>query len=333
MTAQQSPLRSLLQAVEPARTHCQNAIIAALNRRETGPMTIATGIVHARERRAEAVWIRFETAQGEVSIAPILADGKRVRMTTGGGDIDGILAAAALADIEPLVAAMEALLMLELRPIGTTRTIPDDQIMLRIDGLDSTGIRHRLIAAFPETIAIVPNAPPTASLLKLSAFELLWQAHVNGPSIAADRLASVRAGDLIVLGTGPLVAQVAPIGLGKIHRGLLASSGAITIMQTSPYQPEADQVDRRTGLDKKKKSSGSELQDVRLPIRMEIDGIPVSIAELALLGPGSTLQVPAVGGVLQVRLFAGQTAFGTGEIVAIGDGYGVMIDKINGAAE
>lgn len=55
-----------------------------------------------------------------------------------------------------------------------------------------------------------------------------------------------------------------------------------------------------------------------------------SFAEAAGLTPGMVLSVPADGSSLPVRILAGNAPIARGELVAVGDGYGVLVTRILG---
>ena len=68
-----------------------------------------------------------------------------------------------------------------------------------------------------------------------------------------------------------------------------------------------------------------------LPVRVEVDGGLLSARDIAGLAAGSVLPVPQAGGTLRVRVYAGDTSIGGGELVAVGDGFGVLLDHVAGA--
>ena len=54
----------------------------------------------------------------------------------------------------------------------------------------------------------------------------------------------------------------------------------------------------------------------------------MTAAELATLGKGSVLPLPAAAGTLPVRVIAGEQCVAEGELVAVGEGFGVLITGV-----
>ena len=76
-----------------------------------------------------------------------------------------------------------------------------------------------------------------------------------------------------------------------------------------------------------------DLAALTVPTTVEIDGGGLTLERLAALGPGSVVAIPgASGGVLPVRLLAGGKRVASGELVAVGDGYGVLITAVTNPA-
>jgi flagellar motor switch/type III secretory pathway protein FliN len=71
---------------------------------------------------------------------------------------------------------------------------------------------------------------------------------------------------------------------------------------------------------------------MKVPATIEIEGGLLSARDVAGLAPGSVLPVPRTGGTLPVRVVAGGTVIGAGELVAVGDGFGVLFTSISGDA-
>jgi flagellar motor switch/type III secretory pathway protein FliN len=69
-----------------------------------------------------------------------------------------------------------------------------------------------------------------------------------------------------------------------------------------------------------------------LPVRLQlvIAQLQVPFGELGGLAPGCVIAVPSAGAELQVALTADSVPLATGRLVALGDGYGVLVDRLGG---
>ncbi len=74
-------------------------------------------------------------------------------------------------------------------------------------------------------------------------------------------------------------------------------------------------------------------ETMTVPARIEIEGGLLSARDIAGLAAGSVLPVPQSGGTLRVRVVAGGASIGRGELVAIGEGFGVLFDQVDGQGD
>lgn len=65
-----------------------------------------------------------------------------------------------------------------------------------------------------------------------------------------------------------------------------------------------------------------------VPLRFELDPADVPLARLQAMQDGAVLPLQDRDGALAVRILAGNRAIATGQIVSIGDSYGVLIETI-----
>ena len=63
-------------------------------------------------------------------------------------------------------------------------------------------------------------------------------------------------------------------------------------------------------------------------LRFELDPTDVPLARLQALQTGGVLPLQDRDGALPVRILAGNRSIATGQIVSIGDSYGVLIETI-----
>lgn len=65
-----------------------------------------------------------------------------------------------------------------------------------------------------------------------------------------------------------------------------------------------------------------------VPLRFELDQADIPLARLQALQEGGVLPLQDRDGALPVRILAGQRAIATGQIVAVGDSYAVLVESI-----
>jgi type III secretion protein Q len=319
-----TPLRDRLPALDPARAERQTRLIAALNARRLGEQTLSVRVAPERDRRAASAWIRFRTGTEVVAIAPLLVDGELVRLSGAGGAPDTAIAARLLGAIEPLTVALESALSADLHPEGLASAPPDGAILLRLDASCARhAIRHRLIVAVPATGAVARSVLPATDSALLSALRARWTATIEGPPIPARHLGTIVAGDLYLLGVAPLVARITLPG----HRGVVRarvepSKGSLTLQDDIVPAP-ADLV-AATPSAPPGEPDGVDWSLVKLPATVEIAGGLLSGRDITGFAAGSVLPLPGSGGTLEVRVVAGGAVIGAGELVAIGDGFGVL---------
>lgn len=326
MSQRISRLHDRLRAIDAGLAERQTALIAALNARAIEGGTLTARAAFERDRRAAAAWVRFRSGSRPVHLAPLLVDGGLARLARGPEGPDPAVAAALLARIEPVVAAIEAALGTELYPDGLDLSDPDDAILLRIDAIESGGaIRHRVLAALPPDGDALPTALPRAIPSALGALRWRWTARIDGPSLRAARIGTIGAGDLMLLGLTPLRPVVRLPGRARPMAGQIDLTRGTMALQNE-IEAAADR-----GADAA--AASIDWDDLRVPTIIEIDGALISGSEVAALGGGSVLPLPATGGTLPVRVIAGGTLIGTGELVAVGEGFGVLFTSVSATGD
>lgn len=326
MSRHHAPLRDRLRSIDAGRAERQTQLIAALTARALDGDMLTARVAFERDRRAAAGWIRFRADGSPVYLAPLLVDGALARLSRGHDGPDPAVAAALLARIEPLVVAIETALGAELFPDGLDTSDPADSILLRIDAHGAAGaVRHRLLVAFPaEGPVAAPVLPPVVPST-LGALRWRWTATLDGPPLRRTRVGTISAGDMMLLGVRPLRTWVklpgrAARGAGRIDliRGILTLENDTGDHAAAGHEPPLPAVEGQP----------IDWDDLRVPTVIEIDGTMVSASEVAALGVGSVLPLPAGNGTLAVRVVAGGTLIGAGELVAVGDGFGVLFTSV-----
>lgn len=329
--------RASLRRIDPDRARTQNALIGAFNNRRIDELRMSARIASERDRHAATRWIGFHTRAGAVAVAPLLVDGTLARMTVRGGDADGVAAAATLGRIETIVAAAETILGVELHPDALLAHAADDAVTVCLDAHDARGlIFHRVLLAVPSGVAIQPPDAPAHLPSIAGRLRLRWTARIELAAVRASRLATLARGDLILAGVGAPFARLSLPGRKGEWRACLEWRDRIFVLERHPQQEESPVV---SGLDEQttlqthgqtpRQTAGGDAAadwgDLRIPLAMEFEGGGMTAVEMAALGQGSVVPLPAQGGTLAVRIVAGEQVIADGELVALGDGFGVLI--------
>jgi len=323
-----APLRGRLRAIEPAAATRQTRLLAALQNRRAGDLHLTAQLAGERDRLAAAAWIRFDTPDGTVWLAPLLADGNIVRLAGANRVPDAAAAAATLAPIEPLVAALERALGHPLAPVAVASRPEAEHsgaagsgMLIRIDaGPPAAATLHRVVVALPETATLAPEALPHAATICLPSTRAVVPVRLVGPSVEAARIETISPGDLLLLGTGPLLAQTSMQGASTRRCEIDLKRGSLTVQEVA----DANNATRDEPTSAARTAAG-----LRVATVVEIDGGTMSADEATVLAPGSVLSLPTgSGGTLAVRVTAGGQLVGDGELVALGQGFGVLFTSI-----
>jgi len=308
-------------------------MLAALQNRRAGDLHLSALLASERDRLAAAAWIRFDTPDGPVWIAPLLVDGDVVRLTSPGPDRspDAAAAAATLAPLEPLVAALERALghaltpdMVAARPDMGAATGATDTArrgtLIRLDAArPGAPSIHRVVLALPDTARLATEALVPAAAIRLRPDRAAVPLRLLGPVVKASRFATIACGDMLLLGTGPLLAQTAVTGASTRRSEIDLKRGSLTVHEVAEGRDVPQDGAAPAG-------KGSVL---RVPTVVEIDGGTMSADEATVLAPGSVVALPVgSGGTLPVRVTAGGQLVGEGELVALGQGFGVLFTSI-----
>ena len=305
MTAQ--PLQTLLPRIEPERAALQTRVITALD-----------GIVVAEMRLHAAVLDTPPLAAigcaGGWELTPLLTGGTIPALLGDDGQPDALLAVAALGGLEPLVAAVESGLGVSLSPdsIG----LASAPLWLRIDALDVDGdVRHALALGLDtQAVFELPKRhftrPAFAGALRL-AFVFIAAA----PRLAPERIAQLAHGDIVLIGQS-LLPGTLQFG-GQSHSASYRPAAALVTIADFQGIAIVSDLDTQKPLD----------PALQLPLTVEIAGGTAALETLANLAPGSVLPLGIAGSALPVTLSAAGARIATGELVAIGDAYGVLITR------
>ncbi|MBW8831604.1 MAG: FliM/FliN family flagellar motor switch protein [Burkholderiales bacterium] len=138
-------------------------------------------------------------------------------------------------------------------------------------------------------------------------------------------LRSIEAGDLMLLGTGPLQVEWR-VGA----RGCMAASGMLEFERNQiRLQSDLARHEMEQEMASEKIDHEEWMDELELPIQFELDSSSLRLNDLAALKPGHivSLDVPVSKAV--IRLTCNGQVLGKGQLIAVGDQLGICIEKMN----
>lgn len=316
------PAHTRLPAIDPSHATIQSDLVEALNNRLSGGLALSA---EAAAGGAAPAWIACDAKDGFLHLAPLLAGGAVPALTDAAGRPDAAAAAVALGAVEPVIAAIELVFGRALRPTAVVAEAPADSVFVHVKARKD-GVRlHRLLLAVNPGMRL-----GAAGTLPLDAAAFVdvapgWTGRITGPVVSPASLARIGTGDLLLIGTGGVVARFTPPGRDTTLAARLDVQGGTMVVEQELEVAEAAHHTRAgPGPDPHRDRAA-----ITVPTSVEFNGGGLTLERLAALGPGSVVALPgAAGGVLPVQLRAGGRAVASGELVAVGDGYGVLITAV-----
>lgn len=294
-------LHAQLPRIASGMAGLRTMLLAALDSVIVGEAPLTAEAV---ELAPEGGWTVFDTAPG-----PLL-----LRLS---GD-DPLAAAIALGASEPLVAAIEAALGLELMPIALVQRPAPDAVVIAL----THGPARAWLAVAP-TLSLAP--PPRTDVGGgWGALELPVVVRIAGGMLPVSELAALAPGDLLLIPADPraTLATAEHIAHGRLIAATPPRLWVIAIGPSLPEKPLSIEADPATAM-----PDGPVMANHPVPLVIELATITIPLSMLSGLAPGSVLALAPAGESLPVRLTVGGRAVATGELVAVGEGYGVLIDS------
>lgn len=254
---------------------------------------------------------------GEIGFGPLHADRPIAAPTGADGLLDLVAATETLEAAEPAIAALERALGTPLHPGPLTAPGPGLRVQVDVELTHEQGAR---LDATADVLLRLPEPAwrdvPSAVL----GYALRCRVMLGGCGLTREAAARLEAGDVLVdpvrFRGAPEVRLVAPDGreaTATLHPAACALHFSPTRdpAMTTPSDPTEPTDD----------------DWARLPVqlRFELPRASVPLGTLAGLQPGAVIPIATPGERLEVVVSNGGRAVGRGELVAIGDGFGVRL--------
>lgn len=308
-----------LPALDPAAAKRQSDWVEALNNRLFGEFSLRAELV---PDAGAGPWIAFESDAGQrLFLKPLLAGGEVPALSDAAGRPDAALTAAAMGEIEPLIGAIERALGASLRPTQVADRAHGG-LILSLDAAEGDAVLHRALVVLPDDLTCAGAPLPVDPEVMFRTIPTVI-AQIAGPAVAQAALAAIAAGDLLLLGNGAPVATLSPPGSKATMIARVDLQGRVLVIGQAldEIRPAAAAAEGVPG------------DGLAIPTVVEIDATGLTADRLAALAPGSVVPILAAAGeMLPVRLRAAGRAIAAGQLVTVGEGYGVLVtERLSGA--
>ena len=303
--ARATPLRARLPSVDPVESTRRNGWLLALT---------AGGLSAEAAEASPGPALRFS---GGAWISPERIDGAPAAWLETAESPALPEALAAFSRLEPLLEALERAMDVALDPQALEP--PPAGLTLRVSH-GAHAVRLTLGAdAKPPRSAAGRRVPIGAAARATLTCRLV----LDGPLAPAAELGALAPGDLVMASSSPdgIKGWLSAPGVGTVAGRVRPDSARFlcegtmdSTMQGPTPEGEAAAGDLPGGL--------------KVRLRLELGAVEVTLADLAALAPGAVLPVEALGDAPVVTITAPGAALATGRLVAMGDGYGVLVDTV-----
>ncbi len=324
------PLRARLPKADPALAAASGRLLAVLSAAVADDGARRLNLRAALDPEpACGVWLQLRTPRGEAALQPGVIDGQPVAWLEAAEAPILPEALSALTRLEPVIAAVERACGLALEPVGLGAASASG--VVSVQALDEEGaVIHRLrlafdaaaAAAWPEPVFDPARLGPAGDALVGCSLIL------QGPPAPRRELAELGKGDLVLLAPvlgGGWAGHLCGPGGGFDGRFDPAQSCFTIFEETSPMleaEPPLDPADAPA------MSPASMAADLPVRLRVVLPEVKLPLKAVAALRPGATISLPTLGEDLPVEILADQTPIAWGRLVALGDAYGVLVDRL-----
>jgi len=316
MSPSPEPLIAALPSLSPRLAAARDRMLSLLSR-TIGDLTLKAAIA---EDAPDGPWVVFDTAAGRVGLAQVGEGAAR----------DQAEVLARLDRLEPLLAALETS-GLVFDPVDVEAASEAD-IHLCLEAFDADRIlRHAVVLALDLAVAEGwPGADPPPADLSSSAVPLPVALTLDGPTVPASSALGI--GDIVLLPFG--VDRVLPATLAVgVHRACGHFSPARGGFSVNSLEPILmSDFAASAAVDPSSPDPAMLAIDLPVALRVALGEVTLTAAQLASLRPGATVTLDVPPAEARAMLLAGERPVASGRLVALGEAYGLVIDKVGAEA-
>lgn len=311
------PLLTRLPPLSPRLAAARDRMLSLLSRTIDG-LTLKISIV---EESPDGPWVVFDTAAGRIGLAQT-GEGAAAR--------DHAEVLARLDQVEPLLAALERD-GLTFDPVDVEANSEAD-ILLRVEAFDAEQVlRHEIVLALDiATAEAWPDADRAPAGPSTLAVPLPVALTLDGPTVPAN--AAPGMGDIVLLPFGVDRALSATLAVGG-HRArghFSPARGGFSVNSLEPIPMSDFAVS--AAIEPSSPDPAVSMGELPVTLRVALGEVTLTAAQLVNLRPGATLTLDVPPGEARAVLLAGDRAVASGRLVALGEAYGLVINKVGAEA-
>lgn len=308
-------LLARLPRIDPAEAELRRQLLAALNGRPWRHGPLEAGIVSGPVTAGP--W--FLCANG--CAFHLAGDVPAIRRA--GEGFDGIDAAAALEAGEARLADVEAALGVDLAPASLAADRPPDALIVTLRaGLD------RLTLAWPPALPFLPAPPPAFAAPLAAHVPFTLAIAFAGPRLPPHDAAGLAPGDLLLLGEAPF-AGTATAGGWEAGIAFDPRRRTLRLLAHGIHQTETfmdDPTDSPAPAQDPPADPIAVSPDFVVPLTIELESTLAPLRQLQALREGTVLPLEG-SGTLAVQVRVNGQRLARGQLVAVGEGFGVLIEE------
>lgn len=312
MSPSPEPLIAALPSLSPRLAAARDRVLSLLSR----PISDLTLKAAIAEDAPEGPWVVFDTAAGRVGLAQV---GEGVAR-------DHAEVLARLDRLEPLLTALETG-GLVLDPVDVV-AVSEADIHVRVEAFDAEQVlRHEAVLSLDlATAEAWPEADEVPADLSRLAVPLPVALTLDGPAVPADAVLGV--GDVVLLPFGVDRVLSATLAVdGHRARGLFSPArGGFSVNSLEPIPMSDFAVS--AAVEPSSPDPAVLAADLPVTLRVALGEVTLTTAQLASLRPGATVTLDVPPAEARAVLLAGDRPVASGRLVALGEAYGLVIDKV-----
>jgi type III secretion protein Q len=283
--------------------------------------------VERREFDPATVWVSFDSDLGEVRISPLRAAGRPVAVRPIDGRIDAGAVSHALEASEPLIGHLETVLATPLLPRALHSGPGKGSCAVRLQSADGhaarIGLSHQACEQLP--LPLMRSLPPGLLPVRLPC-----RVALGSCLLSRTEWLGLESGDVLLPAHDPT--QPWPVRATVFHQRHEATAwfhplqGRLEFTHQE-HHPMNDPLSGRQSADAAV-PTGADWESLPIRVRFELPRVSVPLGVLAGLQPGAVINVARTAQSLTVDLLTDDRLIGRGEVVALGDGFGVRLREL-----
>ena len=321
-------LHARLPRIAAGEAEARNRILAALNGLEADALTLRARLAAPWEG---APALLFDTGAGVLGLAPERIEGQpAAALAAAAPSLPETLSE--MSRLEPVIAAIERCCGRALDPCGLAA--PDaGGLDLAVEALDGEGQPvHALRLIVPEALAAGFAQTGRRALGLAADARTAVHLTLQGPAPPRSELALLEAGDVVLLPGGLQAGRAARLAAGRIvlHGGLDLTTALFHAHREDAVMFDASATEAAPSPDAFLAPDAASAPLADLPVRLQVvlPQMEMPVGLLAGLAPGAVAPLPIEGESLKVDLLAAGVRIATGQLVALGSAYGVLIEAV-----